>query len=332
LDVNRGYNYHLITSNAFGVINSFEGSFSSISWAGYAFECTFAPVGPGSYLRTATNQNGFFSDKSITVEMWFLPGTGGVLASETDFTSPHDRSILELQYQVETIGNDTIVFPSIVRGAFNGFSPITIGRIQSNAWNHVALRYDAATHVMDGFLNGVKGDSTNGVRISPADAGFAGQFAFARRAAINLGVQNSFIGVLEEIRVWNTPRTDEDLSKARFNVLAGDEPGLVLNWRGDFSANNAVPDFGPLKNNGSSVDVGLITSTAPLTFGVRENGADAIETQFAVKGGSLYRLESSSDFSTWVPIATNTAPTSGYIRFPQLTTSAEAKYFRIVAQ
>lgn len=319
LVVAGGYDYRLVASNTFGVTRSYWKFFSPVSWAGHAYQCTAVFFHPGTFLRTTNSQNGFFSDKNITVELWFAPDYPGVLFSETDFAG-YDTRVIETTFDGKVVAG------------FNGIPRITLGNFQSNAWNHVALRYDASTLKMDGFLNGVRTVSTNGVRVTPREIGVEGQFAFGYSNETVLGSALNFLGMLEEMRVWNVPRTDEDLTTARFNLLAGDEPGLVLNWRGDAAGNDTVSDFSPRHNNGQNVGCGVWASTAPLTFNIRQQGENAIETQFAMKAGTVYRLETSTDLVFWTAVSTNTAPESGHVRLPQDKSSPTPKFFRVVAQ
>lgn len=306
------YQYRLYASNAFGIVASAEGSFVATSWAGHSYV-----LAPNDYLRTTNSQNARFPDKNITVELWFYPTKAGVLASETVFSPNYDRSLIE----VLPSGN--------VQAGFNGLTPISLGDANLSQWNHVALRYNAGALRMDGFLNGVKGGSRSGIRNAPAQSGLQGQFAFGRSTQTKLGTGEYFGGELDEIRVWNIARTDEDLTSARFNLLAGDEPGLVFNWRGNPLATDPISDNSPNNNNGQNVGANVNLSTAPLTFSARRNGPNEIETQFVIKGGSLYRLESSPNLTNWTPVSTNTAPTSGYVRLPQaLPTQAGALFFR----
>jgi hypothetical protein len=240
----------------------------------------------------------------------------GKLVSETDFTGQYDQRVIEIVHD-DNAKTDTLV------ATLNGLPTIALGLVASNDWNHVALRYDAGSQTLDGFLNGVKRATTNGVRIMPKELGLQEQFVFGARF---------FLGILDEIRIWNIARSDEDLTSARFNLLAGDESGLVLNWRGAATGNDTVPDFSPRGNDGQNIDCNVVSSAAPLVFNVRRNGEIHIETQFVIKPGTQYRLEASPDLAFWTAMSTNTAPASGYVRFPEPTSSDQLKFYRVVAQ
>jgi hypothetical protein len=316
LDVGVPYDYRVVASNSFGITRSSLGQFMSTDWAGYAYR-----LAPNDYLRTTNSLTSQFPDKSITVELWFYPRGAGVLASETVFSPAYDRAIIE-------------ILPSAnIQAGFNGLTPISVGDATFNAWNYVALRYDAATSTMQAFLNGVKSVSRTGARITPTASGLQTQYAFARGATTKLGTGDYFTGDLDEIRVWNVARSDEDLTSARFNLLAGDELGLVFDWRGNAPATDPIFDISPHANNGSIMGADVIISTAPLIFGSRRLGSNELEAQFVVKGGSNFILESSSDLANWTSVSTNTAPASGYVRLPlAIGSQSGGTFFRVVPE
>jgi hypothetical protein len=316
LEAGVTYDYRSVASNAFGITRSALSQFTVTGWAGTAYH-----LAPNDYLRTTNNLASQFVDKSITVELWFYPTKAGVIASETVFSPVYDRAIIE-------------ILPSAnVQAGFNGLTPISVGDAVFNTWNHVALRYDAASQTMDGFLNGVKGPSRTGTRNTPSSTGAGEQFAFGRGATTKLGTGEYFGGDLDEISIWNVARSDQDITSGRFYLLAGDEPGLILNWRGNPLATDRITDTSPHNNAGQNFGADVIVSTAPLTWGLRRLSLNQIETEFVVKGGSNYIFETTSDFATWTPIATNTAPASGFVKIPvTLDSQPGPKFFRVIAQ
>src|SRR5205823_351847 len=108
------------------------------------------------------------------------------------------------------------------------------------------------------FLNGAKGPSRTGTRVTPSQSGLAEQFAFGHAAITKLGTGDYFGGDLDEISIWSIARSDQDLTSARFNLLAGDEPGLVLNWRGNPLPTDRIADTSPHNNLGVNVGAEVI--------------------------------------------------------------------------
>jgi large repetitive protein len=163
--------------------------------------------------------------------------------------------------------------------------PTTTGSIPLNTWTHVAfVRTSATTASL--YINGVNTDN----------------FTFADPGAIavnvtNLGVRQraaidgySYLnGSLDEVRLWNTALTANNISRRRFCELQGNEPGLIQYYKfnqgtggganaGITSLNGAtaVPNNGTLVNfalsgtnsnwlAGSPVTTGSIVPAAPST-------------------------------------------------------------------
>jgi hypothetical protein len=299
LESGKGYEAFLVVSNAQGVRTG-SVSFVKSGWQGNAIHFDNTDyVGTGLSIPQA----GFFPNRSITVELWFDPTTPGVLAAETSYQGAYDRALIEMLPSGEVIGG------------FNGPEPVSLGTAQFGQWNHVALRYDSASKEMRGFLNGVGSEIHSGDRITPSDAGTVTAYAFGKSTFVAFGAGGYYGGDMDEIRVWNLPRSDQQLSADRFLLLTGDEPGLVLNWRfdhpgidpSDLSPNNNVA--GRIRNVTSTL------STAPLHFNVES--PHAVEGQltmsFLVNPVGNYLIESSSDLQTWTVVSTN-APVVGLFR------------------
>ncbi|HUS35063.1 MAG TPA: LamG-like jellyroll fold domain-containing protein [Verrucomicrobiae bacterium] len=311
------YEYRLVASNSFGVSKSESHRFGGSVGAGYAYYLT-----GGGYLRTTEDQKRFFPDSSLTVELWFNPTKGGVLLSELDATQGYNIPLIEM-------------LPSgDIRARFNGIEAIDLGHAKLDTWHHVALRYDSSTRKMTGFLNGRKTATQVGSRLSATGMNeSSSHFAFGRGSNLALGTGENFAGAIDEVRIWNIARTDEDLSIARNNLVAGDEPGLVLNWRGNVNEAGLVVDTSPNNNHGKNVAAEVIVSTAPLVFNIRPSTAANVELQFLVKGGTNYRIEQTSDFISWLAISTNVAPQSGLVRLSRtVNPNHQMSIFRALPQ
>jgi hypothetical protein len=104
------------------------------------------------------------------------------------------------------------------------------GSIKLNEWQHVFAGYDARNSTVSIYIDGVL--QTLAVAVVPAgslnDAGDK-PFVFG-----NTDLRTrTFNGIMEEIRIWETPQ-DQDNILARMNsVLHGAEPGLIGYWQLD---------------------------------------------------------------------------------------------------
>ncbi len=113
----------------------------------------------------------------------------------------------------------------------------TGGPMQPNVWNHLAGVYDGATIKV--YFNGIPGGERPW-QGDVTDVNF-----------VLIGVWDaSFRGLIDEVRVWNVARTEEQIAGAMLRPLNGDEPGLVGYWRFDEGSGQTVADSSQRANHG----------------------------------------------------------------------------------
>jgi hypothetical protein len=95
------------------------------------------------------------------------------------------------------------------------------------------LRYNRATLVMEGFLDGVKSASSIGDRQAPWESGLGMFYGLGGTDSTHMGSGAYFKGQIDEFRVWNVARTDAEILADRRVPLGGTEAGLVMYWRLD---------------------------------------------------------------------------------------------------
>lgn len=107
--------------------------------------------------------------------------------------------------------------------------------IPDNEWVHVAGVYDGAQVRM--YVNGVLIESQN--RTGAIDWEFAP--VDFRIGAFHDDNENYYYdGQIDEVRVWNTARSTEEIREAMCHKLAGNETGLVGYWRLDELVGNTT--------------------------------------------------------------------------------------------
>ena len=158
------------------------------------------------------------------------------------------------------------VFP---RGVTFGLSTSSytgelIGGWDDNDWHHVAGTYDDYTLTL--YLDGTMCESTNipGMHVTTQD--------------ITIGCLRNetqfFAGELDEIRVWNYNRSEDEIREDMHHPLKGTESGLVAYWQfNEYSGLTAHDIAGG--NNGTlhnMTDDAWIVSTAPIPYYTISNG------------------------------------------------------------
>jgi hypothetical protein len=306
------YTQTVTASNAHGIVTTTSAVYKS-GWQGNAFR-----FNPNDYVQTSVTfpQNQFYPTESITVELWFNPTKGGVLASEIG------RAVIDLLATGE------------VKAGFNGVEAILLGQANFNQWNHVAVRYDHVTRNLQGFLNGIPSVVRKGNRITPAESGVQANLAFGQANFVNFGGGEYYGGDIDEIRVWNVARTDEQLTEQRFLLMARGDSGLVLHWQFDHVSVNPVDSSlngnHGLKRGGPEA----VTSTAPLRFAVQpiHRKETQVVLEFLVNPGFNYKFERSNDLATWTAIETNTASGGLLRRAQNFDHSIPGAFFRMTLE
>ena len=97
-------------------------------------------------------------------------------------------------------------------------------------------------------------------------------------AGLPITLQNEyFAGRIDEVRIWNYPRTADEIRAPWNRSLTGSEAGLVAYWRVDEGAGQVAHDSSPYHHDGelgaSSATEALTDSRAVLLSGVPQLAA-----------------------------------------------------------
>ena len=122
--------------------------------------------------------------------------------------------------------------------------------IALNTWYHIAGIIDAANGVMKILLNGAEVASRN----------FTGKDIYMSSLPLWIGESHEvggqehypFAGEIDEVRIWNIARTQEEIQTTMHITLSGQEPGLVGYWRFE-DENNIATDSSPSHADGKLI-------------------------------------------------------------------------------
>lgn len=190
--------------------------------------------GNNGYLITPDLKSSF-SSSTMTIEFWFKPNQYGVVLSElgqtTTNTGWHNG-------QITVFGDGTVT------GSVWQLNQVTLGKISFGQWHHVALRYDALSGRLDGMIDGVpSGNYSNGTRQTPAHQ----YWAFGATDNQNSGnFSNSYDGEIDEIRIWNTSRTNAEIVQNYLQSVPANSAGLVAYYKIDDGSD--ITDASPNSN------------------------------------------------------------------------------------
>jgi hypothetical protein len=160
----------------------------------------------------------------------FYHGNGVIYADAPPGTNPagandFGTSILKNKFAFGVGNPDTTLLST---------STVTTGE-----WVHVAATRSRALGEMHVFVNGVDENTTATTQ----------KGSLTDQATLTIGCtlndQNHFIGLMDEVRIWNVVRTEAEIAATMYQRLTGNEPGLVAYWRFDDRGGSTAIDSSP---------------------------------------------------------------------------------------
>lgn len=124
---------------------------------------------------------------------------------------------------------------SLYSGGSSGYVTCSVYHTIPAGWSHVAFNWNGTTYSI--YLNGVKLQTIE----NKAKLFSVNNLYFGYRGAYG----QHFKGKLDEIRLWNKPRTEQELLDNMNKRLKGDESGLILYYRFDEGTGSIAHDSSP---------------------------------------------------------------------------------------
>ena len=182
----------------------------------------------------------FDSGANFTIELWMNPSdTSGTkhIIGKRSLCGP-------VEYQL-ALDNNVNVSTSLHFSTSPGNANIRLSAnsdLTPDTWVHIAVTYDGTTLRM--YIDGV------------FDADTVAQFGQPNLADLRIGTSsncdNSFEGLIDEVRIWNVTRSPSDIAQNYNKLVDPNSTGLVGYWNFNESiADQNVFDISPLANDGT---------------------------------------------------------------------------------
>jgi tetratricopeptide (TPR) repeat protein len=203
---------------------------------------SFVEISNGNLLNNSTQQ--------ATISLWIKP---------TDFPNRYAPIIFKGDERTSNLSHRSYILYLRENGKIQiASSPNGQGQrsfytasntIKLNKWYHIAGVIDAKRDAMRLFIDGVEVGRTD----------FKGKESFYEsRKPLRIGwtheeerpTQSPFVGLIDEVRIWNVARTEAEIRSDMNTELKGNESGLVAYWKFDEAADGFVRDASPNKNDG----------------------------------------------------------------------------------
>jgi len=193
----------------------------------------------------------------LTLECWIYPTVGNIQYFMAFNTSDYGNSL-----QLGILSDGSLKM-------YDGISNYYGSVLSSDQWYHIALTIndnDTATV----YLNG----ESDIVFITPTRPPTDGRFSIAQEWD-PVVTSDFYSGLIDEVRIWDTARSETEISNNMHTVLAGNESGLVAYYRFDQTAGTVLPDRTANELDGTlhnMDDSDWVTSTAPVPYCTMQNG------------------------------------------------------------
>ena len=184
--------------------------------------------------------------------------------------------------------------------------------IQSNTWHHVALTLNGGNSVSNnafkGYIDGIQFGSGKGSKLWS----HGGDISIGRNrdTKFHSGDFNSaryFSGYIDEVRLWNTTRTESEILSKKDTVLSGDEQGLTAYYSFQENSGTVANDGQTQSNNDGSIRNGSTWMPGPSLSKMSTSSFNNKTINLSSYDGS--KLMSSSD----IIISNSTINGPGYI-------------------
>lgn len=211
------------------------------------------------YVDCGLSTSNYDIADGYTIEAWIYP-----TAEETLHIFTHDSTIApssERYWQFYYGDNDEKRVQLIRFDASNNvvaYVKSAISEIQINTWNHVAAVFDASVGSQI-YVNGNESGDLNTVKTNnhSGASNYHNVLIGARRHG---SVTGFWKGKLDEIRLWNYPRTKAQIQQYMNYMLTGLEPGLISYYSMNLGTGGSLPD-----NQEDGAHVGTIVGATWLT-------------------------------------------------------------------
>lgn len=202
--------------------------------------------GSNDYVVFSEANSPAYNNSALTIEAWIKSASTRTEEEIVNWGNNANQNVVEFR-----MSEGSLQFGIDVGGWSQVSSNATVN---DGKWNHVAVTKDGNTIKL--YING-KLDAGGTITASPS---------VNRMTIANVFQNNSyqssryeFLGLIDEVRIWNSVRTEEQLRENMMNNLSGNESGLIGYYRFDHYDGTTLYDY---TNNGKN---GTLTNMDPAT-------------------------------------------------------------------
>ena len=212
--------------------------------------------GNGSYVEINDSDTLNSITEQVTVSLWIkstdFPNSYAAIICRGDERDPNIRSVRNRSYVLYLKDDGSIQMAASPNGRHEASFYSAAGVIKLNTWYHIACVIDAKNNSMKLFIDGIE----VGNRDFKEEKSL-----YISRLPLRIGwtheetrpTQSPFVGLMDEVRIWNSARTGAEIRADMNKQLNGDEPGLIGYWKFDEEKEGQIFDSTSNKNDGKLI-------------------------------------------------------------------------------
>jgi hypothetical protein len=218
--------------------------------------------------------------RDLTLELWVklnsFPNTWQPIVQKGDGSGPGTRT-----YALWVNNQGYLSF--VTSDGSQQFVDTPVSSIRAGQWYHFAGVIDRANGQMRVYLDGQ--EAANGP-VRTTDSISHDSPLLIGSTLESFGGLTSFNGFVDEVRLWNTVRTEQQVRASMNTPLTGSEAGLAAYWRFDERTGTFVNDATSNQNHGllgATRQPARVRSTVPLVGSRPDEQAPLEERSFVFR-------------------------------------------------
>ncbi len=209
--------------------------------------------GDGSFAEIADSEVINNISEQVTISAWIKP-TDFPNTCTTVLFKGNKRipNISHRQFALWLFDEGCVFFDTSPGGRSIRWTASASETIKKNEWYHVAGTIDARNNIMKLYLNGSEVQRNN-FKLQNNLRKTTLPFRIGCSHEEEISEHASFAGLIDEVRIWDIARTENQIRSDMNKELKGDESGLVGYWKFDAETQGRISDSSPNKNDGKLI-------------------------------------------------------------------------------
>ncbi len=237
------------------------------SLTGQVYENTALQLdGNANYVEVENSESLRRITRQATISFWMkptaFPNRYAPIISKGD---ERQADLSNRSYTLHLEDQGKIHFSSAPRGRGQRQIYTDVGTIQLNQWYQITGVIDATRNTIKLYVNGIElGNNTLSGQQSFHESHLPLRIGWTHE--IERPTHSPFVGLIDDVRIWNIARSENEIRSDMNTELKGDEQGLVAYWKFNGATDGMVLDATSNKNHGKIIGNAKFTSYSRPIF------------------------------------------------------------------